>query len=310
MQLLHVIQGYKQDPTRYFHFEDFRSVCGDFIFIPDGFDARFLPLIAGFRAKKIVRLDFEEPNKFFLAQWPDYDKYFYKIFTICPYTADWLNDIYGVKKRTPIFFPISEKYIGDKKNKDIDVLYSGHIISDELRKELMELSRFNHAIISNSVDTLVTHRAISYEAKMKMYARSKITLVHNIIFKTYPHRYMNVWKMKDWRKNAAFAQIPPPWRFWELFTKNIYVPQLKSRVFEAAMGGSLILCRRDDFNIIERYFTPGKEFVYYERGKLTETITQILTKYPKYEKIAENAHRRAVREYTVRAFVRKYLKNL
>jgi len=319
MQVLYRNKGYAQDPTRYLHFGDYSSECGDFVIIQGGFgrhtpwsNYNFSPAdFEKIKSKKIVRLEFEEPNKFFIADYPQvYDREFYKIFTICPYTAEWLNKKYGQQKRIPIYFPIHEKYLQPKRKKAIDIIYSGHIYSKTLRNELLELRKFHYAVISNSNDTIVTHKSVSYEEKMRLYSHSKITLVHNIIFKPYIHRIINLWFAGDFWNNKAFKFMPRPWKPWELFKKNIYMPQLKSRVFEAAASHSLILCQKDDFNVIERYFKPGKEFVYFESGSLEQTVTQILKNYPKYAKIAERAYQRAAKNYTVKAFVNTYLKNI
>lgn len=317
MHVFHGKHSYPQDPVRYLHLEDYLSDRDDIVVISDSFGKPFYwkeygltdADVAKFKSKKIVRLDFAEPTNFLLGDYSRYqDELFYRIFTICPYTADWLNTKYAEKKRVPIFFPVNERYIPKKQKKTIDILYTGHIVSSELRKELNELKHFNYALVSNSVDPLVTHKSASYKEKMKLYAKSKITLIHNIVYRTYPHRIMNIWLTGDYWNNNAFSQIPSPLRPWELFSKNYHLPQLKSRVFEAAVSGSLILCRRDEFNIIERYFIPDKEFVYYEQGKLRQTVKHILANYGKYEDIADRAYNRAVKEYTVKAFVNKYLK--
>lgn len=311
--------AYPQDPTRYFHFDQYSKQLGDFVLMEGGFakplywkEYAFTPAqMANIMSKRIVRLDFAEPTNYFVADHSDkYDDEFYKIFTLCPYTAEWLNNKFHTHKRIPIFFPVNEKYVGKNSKKTIDIIYSGHILARELKEELKILRNFNYAIISNSNDRIVTHRSVSYQQKMKLYARSKITLVHNIIFKQYLHRIVNVWLSGDWWNNKAFKQIPSPWKPWELLKRNIYVPQLKSRVFEAALSKSLILCRKDDFNVIEMYFKPNREFIYYEPGKLQESIQYILAQYPKFEKIANNAYQRAKKEYTVKAFIQKYLKYL
>jgi hypothetical protein len=313
------VKGYGQDPTRYLHFEKYTKKCGDFVLIEAGFtkpdywkEYNFTSAeLEEVLSKKVVLLEFEEPNKLFVGDYPQpYDKYFYRIFTLCPYTAEWLNKKYKTKKRVPIFFPIHERYTPPRRKKTIDVIYSGHILSKELRRELEQLRSFNYCIISNSKDPLVTHPSVPYAKKMELYSRSKITLVQNLIYRTYLPRIVSVWLSGDFWNNRAFAQFPVPWKPWELFTKNMHVPQLKSRAFEAAVSRSLILCRKDEFNIIERYFEPGKEFIYYESGELEDRIRHILSHYSDYADIINRAYNRATKEYTVKAFVKKYLMNL
>ena len=85
---------------------------------------------------------------------------------------------------------------------------------------------------------------------------------------------------------------------------------MKSRLFEAAFSKSLILCKRDPFNLIERYFQVNKEFVYFEEGKLEGKIQEILENFRIYEKIIDCAFKRAVKNYTTKEFFLRYLKDL
>jgi spore maturation protein CgeB len=88
------------------------------------------------------------------------------------------------------------------------------------------------------------------------------------------------------------------------------VPQLKSRVFEAAFSRSLILCKRDPFNVIENFFEPEEEFVYFDEGELKEKLVDILLNYEKYLPIIENAYVKAVNQYTTEEFFNQYLVNV
>lgn len=318
MHVIKRIQGYAQDPNRYFHLSDYAGQCGDFVLIEAGFAKPLLWNEYGFtrnqlekiKSKKIVRIEFDEPNKLYVGDREEYDKEFYKILTLCPYTAEWRNAKDHTKKRIPIFFPINERYIQPKRKKTIDIIYAGHIYSGDLRNEILPITSFNYSIISNTKDYIVTHASVSYREKMKLYSQSKITLVHNLIFRTYLHRVFNVWLSGDFWNNKAFKEFPLPWKPWELFTKSMHVPQLKSRAFEAAINRSLILCRKDEFNVIENYFTPGREFVYYEAGELRKTISEILKNYKDYLPIIDRAYNRAIRQYTMKSFVKKYLKHI
>jgi hypothetical protein len=319
MQVLKRTSGYTQDPTRYLNLERFSVSCSDFVLIEAGFEKANLWDHYGYRGedlkkllkRKIVRLEFEEPNKFFIGDNPaEYEKYFYKVFSLCPYTCDWINSQNANKTRVPIFFPFNEEYIPKESDKIFDIIYSGHIVSKTLLSELFEISKFNYRFVSNSKHPLVTNTSASYEEKMKLVSQTKITLVHNILYPKIYH-ILNVWRVKNYKSNGAFALIPKWYNFWKIITdKNIVVPQLKSRVFEAAFGRSLILCKKDHFNVIERYFEPEREFVYYEEGRLGEKIKEILLDFGKYEKVIDNAYKKAVENYTVEKFVDKYLKDL
>lgn len=308
--------GYKEDPTKYFEFDTYSKTVGDFVLVEAAFEEAHQweqfglsdqELKAIFK-KKIVRLEFEEPNKFFLKDRMElYDEHFYKIFTICPYTAEWLNKKYNNKRRIPIFFPFNKKYIPSNTTKKYDIIYTGHIVSNKLLHDLEILSKFNYRFVSNSQHSLVTNRGASYQEKMKLISQSKITLVQNLLYPKLYHIF-NVWRTKGYQDSKAFINIPPWYKPWKLLqSEKIVVPQLKSRLFEAAFSKSLILCKKDQFNIIEDFFEPGKEFIYFE-GDLEEKIKEILQNYKHYEPIIERAYNKAMKYYTTDAFVSKFLK--
>jgi hypothetical protein len=311
-------KGYKQDPTKQFQFERFESECGDFVLVEAAFeeDDKWGQFelsneeLDKIKSKKIIRLEFEEPNKFFLGdKMESYDHEFHKIYTLCPYTSDWLNKKEGIERRVPIYFPFNENDIPPISQKIYDVIYTGHIVSKKLLDDLKIIAKFNHRFVSNDQNNLVTNQNASYNEKIKLISESKITLVHNLL---HPKRkyFKNIWNYEGWQNHEGFKLIPKPTQFWKIFTdKNIVVPQLKSRVFEAAFSRSLILCKRDQFNVIEKYFEPNKEFIYYENN-LEEKITEILENYHLYENIIENAFKRAIINYTTKAFVNDYLKHI
>lgn len=311
-------KGYKQDPTKQFKFERFENECNDFVLVEAAFEEadkweQFELSVEDFnniKSKKIVRLEFEEPNKFFLGDKMDtYDHEFHKIYTLCPYTSEWLNNKEGIERRVPIFFPFNENDIPPITEKKYDVIYTGHIVSKKLLHDLKIIAKFNHRFVSNDRNKLVTNQNATYSEKIQLIAESKITIVHNLL---HPKRkyFKNIWKYNGWKNHEGFKLIPRPSQFWRIFTdKNIVVPQLKSRVFEAAFSRSLILCKRDQFNVIEKYFEPNKEFIYYEND-LEDKIKEVLSNYQDYEQIIENAFQRAERNYTTKAFVNNYLKKI
>ena len=312
-------KGYEQDPTKQFRFVRFAENCSDFVLIEGAFEENDKweqfglseTELSEIKKMRIVRLEFEEPNKFCLGDNTEsYDEEFYKIFTLCPYTSEWLNVKHGSNKRVPIFFPFNEEDIPLSTSKKYDIIYTGHLVSKKITDDIKTISKFNYRFVSNSNNSLVTNHKSSYEEKIELIAQSRITLVHNLIYINDVH-IKNIWKYKGWRNNYAFKMVPRPIDLWKRFRlKNIVIPQLKSRVFEAAFSRSLILCKYDQFNLIESYFEPGKEFVYYHEGELDLKIIEILDNYGDYEQVIENAYNRAVNNYTTKKFVENYLKTI
>ncbi len=315
MKVIRRIHGYPQDPIRYFNFKRFEKVCGDFVLSESGFDGKTKwseynltkEELDKLLKKKIVRLEFPEPTNFFTGDNPDrYDHQFYKIFTVCPYTANWLNKRQQNNKRIPTFFPFNEELIPKRYKKSYHIIYTGHIVAPTINQYINTISKFNYRFVSNSKHPLVTNHGASYKEKLKLIARSKITLVANLLYLRYDHLFF-VWKTPGYEDNEAFKLIPKWYEVGKWLNKEILVPQLKSRLFEAAFGRSLILCRKDPFNIVERFFEPEKEFVYFEKDKLEKTIRHILDNYKSYEKVVERAYNKAMNNYTTKKFAEKYL---
>ena len=83
---------YPDDPARHFEFGRFAERTGDFWLAAGHFDFETVRPLA---RQKIVYLDLEEPNRFFSPD-PEFNRHayensFHHIYTLCPYTAAWLN---------------------------------------------------------------------------------------------------------------------------------------------------------------------------------------------------------------------------
>lgn len=302
------IKSYPQDPTRYFDFSKYESLSKDFYLVEGYID---FEILYKYKDKKIVYLEFEDPNRFWVEE-PQfnhykYDHLFYKVFTISAETARWLNLKSKSKKYVSTFFPFNKKYIPHNKDKVFDIIYTGHINSKEIENNLKEISNYDYRFVSNSDSMYVTNKSVSYESKLDLISKSKITLVHNLLFADQEKARV-IKKIRNYQFNSAFSEI---YKYrYNPFIKEILVPHLKSRTFEAAFSKSLILCRKDPFNIIEQYFTPNIDFVYYEQGHLKEAIDKILSNYGEYTTLIESAYSKAVKNYGTDSFFKKYLSRI
>lgn len=313
-----------QHPSLYNYFERFDGQGEDYYFVETSFfdDEKILRQGAG---KDIAYFEIEEPNRFFLGAGKKFppnehggsQSRYRNIFTLCPFTAEWLNARIGRNQRIPVFLPCNEQTIPPPNKKTIDVVYAGNIIAPEIEKTVQTISHFNYRLISNSQNPLVTDQSASHEAKLELMSRSKVAVVHNLLYPN-PIQVRSLWQVPGYRDNRAFSLIPRPLpafvpgRLAERYIQahEIIVPQVKQRLFEAAFCRSLILCRKDPFNLVERFFAPNQEFVYYEQGRLFETLTEVLENFDQYTPVVERAYERALREYTTKAFFNTYLKAL
>lgn len=327
--------AYPNCPTRFLGLEEFFKVNSDNcnLVIGGGFD---INEVKAFKKenpdKKMILIEFDEPNRFFYTNKHsinnkfEYQDSFDLVFTICPYTAEWLNKKFKNGKRKAVFFPFNENFLPKTYEKKYDVIYTGHILAKPILEIAEIISKFNYIIVSNSEHKLVNRRSVDLQEKMNLIGQSKITIVQNLHYMD-PFHIANLQLIDDYKDSKAYELVPARVSFKanqlnviigaarrvarklvnKFYSHPIDVPQIKSRAFEAAFGRSLMLVQKDHFNVIELFFTPEIEFIYYEKGTLETTIREILTNYEKYAPVIENAYNRAKRDYTSKQFYKKYL---
>jgi spore maturation protein CgeB len=227
----------------------------------------------------------------------------YKVFTVCPFTADWLNKKFNNNRRSQIYVPFNEMYIPSPSEKIFDAFYAGSIPSNFVLSVIDTISKFKYCFISYNRAHKVTHIDSTYKDKLSLLSQSKIAVVHNVLFPRPTHLSAAKNIYSDVYNNVAFDKKT-------LALTEPIMPQLKSRVFEAAFCKTLILCCKDPWGVVEKYFTPGKEFVYFEPNNLERTIKEILSNFDQYKPIIENAYNRAVNNYTTAHFFNTFLKDL
>ncbi len=173
-------------------------------------------------------------------------------------------------KRQLVFFPFNEYYIPKQEEKIFDVVYSGSLAA-YTDSWFSVITKFNYRFISFLNDWRVTNRNASYVDKLKIMAQTKIGLCHSQV-------------------------------------GSLIGTQVKTRYFELAMARTLILCLKDDYNVITNFFEPDKEFLYFENASdLEEKIKYILANYDEFAPMIERAHEKCKAEYTTRRFIEKYL---
>jgi hypothetical protein len=162
---------------------------------------------------------------------------------------------------------------------------------------------------------IVTHHNVTYRDKLRLISQSKVSLIHNTLSVVNDYMISQLHKVDGYAENEAFVMIPSKLNRIHYLKKRIglnaeiQVPQLKSRVFEAAFLRSLMLVRKDSFNIIENYFKPNEDFIYYEDNNLVSRLSEIVENYESYAHIVENAYNKAINNYTTKHFFEKFLKN-
>jgi hypothetical protein len=240
--------------------------------------------------KEKVVLTLEEPN-FCVVQGPKavlHEKAD-TILTLCPYTAELFDN------RTFVFFPFSEDWIPEEREKTIDVSYFGSLPRSVPWQSYIEnvFTKYNFRFGHYSMGNVPR---CSYADKMTILSETKVAVVHGLcnIDSSTAENYYN---FPRGRENKAFTHID-----------RGTMPQIKSRMFEAAFAKCVILCQRDSWNPIEHFFTPDEDFMYFDdESDLDKKLEFIINHYDEFDYMRKNAYNRATGNYTTKHFVEKYL---
>jgi hypothetical protein len=243
--------------------------------------------------KKYYCLDLELPNGFLVIK-NDYINFYEnkydKIFTICPYTVKKRNKALGRELYQYVYFPSNSNW-NRINEKDIDVIYVGSgaewILNDSILK-------FNYRVINKFGGKYVTEDYVNFDEKHDLISRSKIAIVHNIL------------NVDSWPNLTEYDD------FFEVRSEVVgfkTITQQKSRIVEAARCRTLLLCKEDDFNIIEDFFTPNVDFIYFNNNNLGEKIEHILNNYDDYQYMIENAFLKVSNNYDIHNFYQNYILN-
>jgi hypothetical protein len=229
-----------------------------------------------------------------------FEENFDKILTICPYTCNFINNSSLKKKREFVFFPFNKNLIPKNNKKNYDLIYTGSIIKNlnvlSIFNSISKSKEFNYKLVSNTKNEIVTDFNISYQNKLNLISESRVSLIHNYI-DLNDDQVEHIKKYKFYYNNQAFSHLH----------KKI-IPQQKSRMFEAAFCKSLMLVKRDPWNVIENFFLPNKDFLYFNnKSDFIEILSNIKKNYDKYNYIVNNAFKKATKNYTCENFYNNFL---
>jgi len=239
------------------------------------------------------------------------------VLSICPYTSNWLNETAEVAKHLYCFYPYSNSIVPSHFEKEFDVLYHGGIHGKEHKKMLKIMKQFTYAYSSLSYGINratrkalkdATHIDMSFQDKINLVAKSKISICFNLIHVSGKH--LTKFREYSSKSSSSLKLIQGLSRFG--FLKNYpwigVLPQFKTRVHEAAISRTINLVYRDKWNIIEDYYEPESEFIYFSSMEdLSRKIEFILDNWESsdIQSIIERAYLKSKR-YTSQNFVEYY----
>ncbi|MBS1160445.1 MAG: hypothetical protein H6R15_2864 [Proteobacteria bacterium] len=299
------------------------SEDGDTVFfygIQCGVDKKLLTPYKDYRRKILLDLwspcaFFTDPNHFSILEGFD------EVYSICPYTTEWTNEQLGRKLMRYSFYPVTPETIvpqaptnGFKKllnkfsskpaaipnftetiglEKKYDICYVGGLYSPEHIAMMEIVSKFKYAFVTQNKEKKATHRNLSNADKINLVAQCKIGICFNKLYPTEDH-IANIKNYSGWQDNRAFDH---------LFDPISIAPQIKTRLHELALCKTLILCHRDPWNLVEDYYEPGKDFVYFDKIEDLKTlIPEILANFDAYQNVIDSAYLK-VNDYSSRQLV-------
>ena len=291
-------RNYEFDPIRTFNFTPFlKELNGISIYYGIDIDDDVRPSDKNFK----VKINLETPN--FIYSYNTYKEYilYDLILHLCPYTCNYLNKKYDTNKYKPIFFP-SNPYIGiDTNNRSNSVFYTGSKLNIEpinIIYKIMDKYIGNDRICS--LNEQISSKTIQgYYDKLNVLNNTKICLVHNLLSSSnkFPSHTIYI--------NDTLCKEEFPWH-----NTDDYVPQLKSRTFEGALMGCILLVFKDKYNTIESYFDENIDFIYFnDYDDLDSKVSDILGNYESYRHIAENARNKVLNKYMIKNIVDIILEN-
>lgn len=253
-------------------------------------------------AQKIY-LNLTMPTEFCQTQKIGRDLIFDKVYGICPYTCEWLNDLESNNRFNFVFYPFSEKDIPKKTEKQYDVIYHGGIHMQEHIDMIKNIKNLNYRYLTQTFSInketeshiqFATDTNLTNEQKIQRIAQSKISIAFNYFPVRHENDAYNIKAKPNWHENEAFKHIDD----------LKIIPQFKSRVNEAAFSRTLNLVKRDPWNVIEKFYEKD-EFVYFDDvNELPELIQTISKNFSDYESMIEKAFNKSL-NYTSEQLIKK-----
>ena len=237
----------------------------------------------------------------------DREKWFDEVYSICPYSSNWLNKIGVGRKYKPIFYPFHCDLIPPPAPKKYDVIYHGGIHGQEHIDCLRVMSNFNYryCTMTHHINQLTerciafaTNVNLQFKEKINLIADTKISVCYNLVH-ALPEHISAIKSYDNWKDNEAFSEIDR----WNV------MPQFKTRMHEAAISKTLNLVLKDSWNIAEHYYEPNEEFIYFEDTQdLENKIKEIKNNWEDYQGIIDEAYQKAM-NYTTDNFISQIRRN-
>jgi len=220
--------------------------------------------------------------------------FFTEVYCVCPFTCKFMNEYFGYEKFKYIPYPFTNYSVNTFGEYDSVCSWFGSIHGDDHIKAIETISKRKYKFITSQLNTWMkhpyefnkcTHVNLSTSDKLIEVSKSKASLTFNKLYMNGSSKYNRYYQNIE---NESF----------KYFDKGI-MPQFKVRTHEIATCKSLILAYKDEWNLIEDFYEPNKDFIYFENfDELDFILNDIEKNFENYHPIIENAFQK-VKNYSV-----------
>jgi len=222
---------------------------------------------------------------------------FDRIYSTCPYTAEWLNKIKYTDGRYRVsIFPHNAKYAIKKEEeveREFDAITWGNPHVQDVYDIIETISKFKYNFYTlglanlNAYKKYVTGMKMDRKVMWETLRKTKIMVTSNLLY-VQPRHVAATKGIPQWELNEAFSHVDQG-----------IMPQIKTRCIEAVFNKTLLLVKRDPWRVLEKWFVAGEDFLYYDdKNDLYEKIKEISNNWDDYKHIPESAYERALNNYT------------
>lgn len=218
----------------------------------------------------------------------DHYDFFTDVYCVCPFTCQFMNQHYGYEKFKYIPYPFTNYTVTQFENYDADCSWMGSIHGQDHISAIEVIQDFNYKFLTSQKNTWMrhpyefqkcTHVDLPSDQKLIELSKCRSSLSFNMI-------YMSPNSVKN--NFSAFDK----------FDEGI-MPQFKVRSHEITSSKSLMLVKKDPWDLVEDFYEPNKEFLYFKNfDELRSIISDLSTDFSKYRDIINNAYLRS-KNYTV-----------
>ena len=227
----------------------------------------------------------------------DWYAYFDDVYCVCPFTVKYMNSLYNENKFKYIPYPFTNYSCTPDWDKEYISSWFGGVHGEDHVNGLNEITKHSYKFLTKQqIDApIVTHFNVSTEQKLKEVNECRSSLSFNLLYVSSALL----------QQNSHFVQGNK-----EVFSHmhERIAPQFKVRTHEIASVGSLILCKKDPWNLIEDFYNEGIEYVSFSTfEELRELLKDMSVNWDNYSSIAKAGYAKS-QFYTVEKMI-KYIEN-